>query len=287
LARALKSIVSQEIFEKENAVQIIISDNCSTDNTEDIAREFIEKYPNKIKYFKNTSDVIDLNFELALRRGDGEFLKLINDTVLWKPQSLEYLINFIKISEKLKPILFFLNGSRPTQHLVNRYDNINDFLATVSFNVTWIGCFGIWREHLMLINDFSRKSHTSLVQVDVILRLINQGIPCYVDNLRNFLPDNSIRKGGYSVAKVFGKNYLDIISEYIDSIHPSIFYSLKQEVFIWHILPYHFDSESDFFEYEFDEYMDYFKTEAYFDESIRFYEAKRNSELKQLNLKNI
>jgi glycosyltransferase involved in cell wall biosynthesis len=286
LVRTLESIVSQEVFKKEAAVQIVISDNCSTDNTEIVVRKFIEKYPDKIKYFKNIFDVVDLNFELALRRGDGEFLKLINDNVLWAPKSLEYVINLIKISEKLKPVLFFLNGARPSQHPVNIYGNVNDFLASVSFNVTWIGCFGIWREHLMLINDFSRKLHTQLVQVDVILRLINQGIPCCVDNLRNFLPDNSMRKGGYSIAKVFGKNYLDIVSEYIDSIHPAIFNSLKKDVFIWQILHYHFDAGSDFFGYEFDEYLDYFKNEPYFDDSIHFYKKKRESELNNLNLKN-
>ena len=287
LAKTLESIVSQEIFKEENTVQIIISDNCSTDKTEDIAREFIAKYPDKIKYFKNTSDVIDLNFELALRRGDGEFLKLMNDNVLWAPKSLEYQINLIKISEKLKPILFFLNGARSTQDLITMCGNVNDFLATVSFHVTWISGFGIWREHLLLINDFSRKSHLSLIQVDVVLRLINQGIPCCVDNLRNFLPDNSIRKGGYSMAKVFGKNYLDIVSEYIDAIHPVIFDGLKKDVFMGQILPYHFDSGSDFFRYEFEEYVDYFKNEAYFDEAIQFFQAQRDAELNNLNLKNI
>jgi hypothetical protein len=231
--------------------------------------------------------VADLNFELALRRGDGEFLKLMNDNVLWAPESLEYQINLLRISEKLKPILFFLNGVRLTQHKVNICSSVNDFLAAVSYHVTWISGFGIWREHLLLINDFSRKSHTSLIQVDVILRLINQGIPCCIDNLRNFLPDNSVRKGGYSMARVFGKNYLDIISEYIDGIHPNIFNGLKKDVFIGQILPYHFDTGSDFFGHEFDEYMDYFRNEPYFDESIQFYKAQRNSDLDRLNFKNI
>jgi hypothetical protein len=89
------------------------------------------------------------------------------------------------------------------------------------------------------------------------------------------------------MAKVFGKNYLDIVSEYIDAIHPVIFDGLKKDVFMGQILPYHFDSGSDFFRYEFDEYMDYFKNEEYFVEAVQFFQAQRETELNSLNVKKI
>ena len=111
LEKSLQSIVQQEFFTSISLVEIVISDNCSSDNTFEVCREFINKYPGKIKYSKNEKDLSDLNFELALGMGSGSFLKIMNDNVVWATGSLEYIVNLIKISENLKPLIFFLNNA--------------------------------------------------------------------------------------------------------------------------------------------------------------------------------
>ena len=40
----------------DNDVEIVISDNASTDSTEDICRRYVEKYSN-IRYFKNEENI--------------------------------------------------------------------------------------------------------------------------------------------------------------------------------------------------------------------------------------
>ena len=80
LYRTLRSITESPVFQNGNEVEIVISDNASTDATEEIVRIFKEKYGDKIVYSRNGENICDKNFEQVLRLGNGEFLKLNNDT---------------------------------------------------------------------------------------------------------------------------------------------------------------------------------------------------------------
>ena len=84
LKDTLDSFVQEPVFLSTEKVEIIISDNCSEDNTAEIVFPYIQKFPQKIKYFKNKTNLKDKNFELALSRGTGVFLKLHNDKAILK-----------------------------------------------------------------------------------------------------------------------------------------------------------------------------------------------------------
>lgn len=279
LEKSLQSIVQQEFFTATNLVEIVISDNCSSDNTFEVCREFVNKYPGKIKYSKNEKDLSDLNFELALGLGSGSFLKIMNDNVVWATGSLEYITNLIKISENVKPLIFFLNNVKVMKEPLYIYNNVNDFMDAVSHHVTWLGGFGIWKSQFDVIVDFSRKLNFALVQMDVLLRLINSGVSCVVDNLKIFYPDTSLRKGSYNVARVFGNNYLVILNEYKEKINLDLFYRLKEDVFLDHIVPCYFSTDFDFYGHEFYELLEHFKNETYYEAAIASAKSQRLSAL--------
>ncbi len=75
LHETLDSIVSQI----EPDIEIIVSDNASTDNTEKVVQQYRLKYP-LIKYFKNATNLgFDKNFVLSAERACGEFIWFIGD----------------------------------------------------------------------------------------------------------------------------------------------------------------------------------------------------------------
>lgn len=75
IRETLDSIVSQ----LEDGVEIVISDNASTDGTAEIVREYQAKYP-VIRYFCNDENLgADRNFDLAVRRPQGEYVWLFGD----------------------------------------------------------------------------------------------------------------------------------------------------------------------------------------------------------------
>src|SRR5664279_654163 len=82
LEDTLISIVQQRRFQETDDVEIVISDNCSGDNTGNVSEKFAALYKEKIRYFRNTENISDANFEKVLSYGKGQYLKLNNDTLI-------------------------------------------------------------------------------------------------------------------------------------------------------------------------------------------------------------
>ena len=78
IREALDSIISQLGYIDEE-IEIVVSDNASTDRTPEIIREYQNKY-SFIKYFRNEENLgADRNFDLAVRRSTGEYVWLFSD----------------------------------------------------------------------------------------------------------------------------------------------------------------------------------------------------------------
>ncbi len=247
LYHALRSIVSQNCFLKTEDVEIVICDNCSSDDTEKIARKFVDKFPEKIKYFRNETNILDKNFEKALSHGTGKLLKLHNDTVILKDDVLFLMVEVAKRNLETKPIIFFVNRDAEGKSDVLCND-LNEFISDVSFGCTWIGAFSIWKSDFADLRDFSRKSHLRLTQVDVLFRLIAGGKKVYVFS-KLYGSVQALRyKGGYNIAQVFGENYLSLYQEYLRNgfIRKEVYEQEKRKLLVKHIIPYYFDYKKNF-----------------------------------------
>lgn len=217
LDETIKSIISQKRFFETNDVEIVISDNCSQDETETIVKKYIDIFADKIRYYRNTVNIKDVNFEKVLRYGNGMFLKLNNDTLNHKDNTLDLMIDVINKNINSKTIIFFSNGKSGKNLSSFRCNDLNSFVKAVSYWSTWIACFGIWKDDLEAIKGFSRYSNLQLVQTDVLLRLISSGRAVYVDNSVMFNSVTPSSKGGYNIFKTFGIDYLSLYDEYLNS----------------------------------------------------------------------
>lgn len=238
LDETIKSIVSQKRFFETNDVEIVISDNCSQDETEIIVKKYIDIFTDKIRYYRNTVNIKDLNFEKVLRYGNGIFLKLNNDTLNHKENTLDLMIDDINKNIISKTIIFFSNGKSGKNLSSFRCDDLNSFVKVVSYWSTWIACFGIWKDDLEAIKGFSRNSNLQLVQTDVLLRLISSGRAVYVDNSEMFISVTPSSKGGYNVFKTFGIDYLSLYDEYLNSckLKKKIYRKEKYKLFRYFLL---------------------------------------------------
>jgi len=239
LQKSLQSIVSQDVFTTRPDIEIVVCDNASDDDTASVVHEFAHRFQGRIRYHRNATDIEDVNFEQALRHGAGEYLKLANDSLNWLPGSLEQMLRLVEMTVPLKPTLFFLNQSRPTAESFTEIHDVDALLQTLSYHITWIGGFGIWKTQLQEMPDFSRRSALKLVQVDALLRLMHTNPMAYVCNLPMFQIIPSGPKGGYNIAEVFGKNYLSILKDFEKKIPNSTMAMLKKEVLEKHILPFY------------------------------------------------
>lgn len=97
LKECLKSIVSQlknKDFQK--VVEVVVSDNDSTDNTCDIVKNFNKKFKN-IKYFKNKKNIGgDRNIIKAASYATGDYIWFFGDDDMHYPDSLREVTDIIK-----------------------------------------------------------------------------------------------------------------------------------------------------------------------------------------------
>lgn len=208
LERTLCSIVDNEGFDERT--EIIISDNCSTDETSKIAQKYTMKYSN-IHYFKNSENIKDRNFFVSLERGRGCYLKLLNDTARLKKGSLKNMLDIIDSTSDKKLVFFYNNESSFHSNEICHVISLSSFLSSTSFYMTWIANFGLWAHLLHTINKPFQYSSLMLLQVDWQLQLI-KNVPSADIIWGDFIAAEDVEgKGGYNIFKVFVENYLFLL----------------------------------------------------------------------------
>lgn len=90
IADSIKSVLAQTY----NNWELIIVDDCSTDNTDEIVAGFKDA---RIKFFKNIKNSgAALTRNRALREAKGEWIAFLDSDDLWLPEKLERQIMFMK-----------------------------------------------------------------------------------------------------------------------------------------------------------------------------------------------
>lgn len=235
----IKSIISQSEFIESDEIEIVVSDNCSTDNTEEMMEQFLVTYPTKIKYHRNEENIIDRNFEKVLSLGSGSILKLNNDTLTLNPGSLKPLLKVVKYCVQNNLIPFLLNGVKPKYKDSILCTDISSFISTTSYWSTWIGGFCISKKSFQEIENFSQKAPLKLVQVDVLMRLLNKNEKILVIPDRFSTSISPEKKGGYNLPQVFLTNYFKILGGYfINENEVKVLKKEKSEVLFKFILPW-------------------------------------------------
>lgn len=217
LKQTLDSIVNSDGFCDD--VEVVISDNCSTDDTSIVCKEFTDKYKN-IKYFKQPKPtyIADQNFIDVLSFANGEYIKLFNDTVVLRKGVLLKIIQTIKnnINSNI-PLFFYQNYKKNNNVLIEGY-SVNDVVKQNSYFITWITNFGCWKKDFDNLTNKDKYISFGLMQVDWTLRIINKYkkfTMCFLDFSDSVML--SKKTANYNIFKVFAYNYLSILKEYTNT----------------------------------------------------------------------
>ncbi|MEW6558406.1 MAG: glycosyltransferase family 2 protein [Elusimicrobiota bacterium] len=125
LRKILESIVSQIA---NNAIEVIISDNASTDDTKRIVGEYASQYP-FIHYYCNEQNIgLDKNTLLAMNYGKGDYIWLCSDDDVIINGTVNKVMQTI---EKCNPKFIYLNHAGFTDgenwwSVLERNDDKND-----------------------------------------------------------------------------------------------------------------------------------------------------------------
>lgn len=117
IAESIQSVLNQTYTKWE----LLIVDDCSTDNTDEVVKSFSDS---RIEYFKNKKNSgAALTRNRAIREAKGEWIAFLDSDDLWEPQKLEKQIAFmnnngyvfsyheyVKIDEEDKPLNVYVSG---------------------------------------------------------------------------------------------------------------------------------------------------------------------------------
>lgn len=248
LVKSVESIISSEGFNKEN-VEIVISDNASTDETQEIMLDYSKRYSN-IKYYRNEENIRDRNFPTVISRATGLYRKMCNDTLVFKKDSIKKLLDIIRNNFKEKPVIFFDNKNNGALHT----NSLDSFLYKVSFNITWIGGFGVWEDFCDGIAGNFEGCDESLWQVPFLLKYINsKKNVLVVEEPYSTTQTVSNKNISYGLYKVFYVNYLGFVKTYLDAgVVSQACYDFLEKDLLFHFFPawmYNWQKQNNSLEY--------------------------------------
>lgn len=119
IGESIESVINQTYSNWE----LIIVDDCSTDNTEEIVKVYKD---DRIKFFKNEMNSgAALTRNRAIREAQGEWIAFLDSDDLWAPEKLEKMIMFAKendytfvyhgyekIDEASRPLNIYVTGPK-------------------------------------------------------------------------------------------------------------------------------------------------------------------------------
>jgi len=197
IAETIRSVQAQTYTEWE----MIIVDDCSTDNTQQVLKPFLET-DCRIHYLRNEENSgAAISRNRALSKAKGKWIAFVDSDDLWLPDKLERQVAFMEengyhfsyheydeIDEDSKPLGIHVGGKKR----VSRFD---------MFACCWPGCLSVMYDSeyvgLIQIEDV-RKNNDTAIWLEVVKKT-----PCFL--LNENLALYRRRRGSITPVSIWGK----------------------------------------------------------------------------------
>ncbi|MGL4344554.1 MAG: glycosyltransferase family 2 protein [Cellulosilyticaceae bacterium] len=211
LERNLASIYSQ--IGNDSLFEVIVVNNDSGDDTEEVVRAYQEKYATLI-YSKNATNIgMSKNILYSLQLAHGTYCMSHGDDDYFAPHTLYRLVEYIKKYPECS--VYFLNATKNIG-TEEAYEGMEKFLQNVSVLVTAITATIIKREYLSQIVEPDRFIETNLNQVYIIYSILMENAKFLILNQNFFIYQTQPSGERYDWGEVFIKNYLGILDYFRD-----------------------------------------------------------------------
>jgi abequosyltransferase len=205
LDETLNKLFSNPEFNDE-LIEVIVSDNCSTDNT----NEVVLKYP-QVKYFRNDHNIGTYNFTVVTSYANGKYVKIFNDTFSFNDLQLGWFLNKIIQHENDNKNLFFYPKSFSNSIRSVQINSINDLFKHCSFHTTWSITTGFWKNDFELIETKNNYTELLFPQLWWMYSIVKNGKDTIIYFQDLIHVETPIKKGGYNLFKTFVEDYLFIV----------------------------------------------------------------------------
>ena len=156
---------------KKYNVKIFISDNASTDNTEEIVKKRIKEY-SLIRYSKNKKNIgPDAGFQKALTFADTKYVWLLGDTYKIPVDGLSYLIELFSLDKKSYDLIVFNCANRVKDVPNQDYIDPNKIFCDLAWHMTCLSVL-VYSQRLIKNSNFRRYQNTNFIQTGIIFEYL-------------------------------------------------------------------------------------------------------------------
>lgn len=224
LTETLRALAEHPELMRED-VELVISDNASTDATPDVVRDFSESTGKAVRYRRNETNLgIDGNIHAVSHLATGRYLLLMSDDDFLRPGALTRLADLVNQHPDL--LFCFANGGSfsgtydpaaslpdvikmPTT-LVTK--DPNAVLQTIWIWSTFISAFFVDRQAWVGIPNQQRFIGSDIYLTHVLFRVLagNRGRTCVV-TADQLMAARMEYTGSYRIFHAFGNSFLDLV----------------------------------------------------------------------------
>lgn len=225
-------IISEQLKRCNNAeVEIIVSDNCSPDNTREVAAN-MQKLGLPIVYNRNAENIgADGNFLKCMTIASGKYVYLLGDDDFFAPNAIGRLLDILRGHDYG---LVYINTRNNDGNVIEYHDQ-SKFIKEVSYFYTFMSGCVFRRDAIDIVRNHEKYIATHLLQMPFYLQstmMSDSNVVVRFPILGETGADAQ-NNGGYNFFEVFVKNYLAIMAEYIKDV--DLYAWLKKDIwsFVW------------------------------------------------------
>ncbi len=156
IAKSIQSVINQTYHNWE----LIIVDDCSTDDTDAVVADISDTRIRYLKNEKNSGAAVSRNY--ALREAKGRWIAFLDSDDLWMPEKLEKQINFMEKNGYSFSYTNYeeidVNGNKTGVHVTGP----KRITKTGMFNYCWPGCLTVMYDRnvvgLIRIEDIKKTN---------------------------------------------------------------------------------------------------------------------------------
>lgn len=256
LKKCLSRIQAQDGLEY---VEIVVSDNASTDGTSEFMKEYCIVNTNT-KYFRNETNIgADGNFLNCFNKARGEYVMLLSDDDYLLPDALSSTLLIID----RKPTFIHLNTCNIVNDVTMECNkprfiegpaivlkDKNEFLKMIGIYVTFLSSLVFRTEYVNKIVDKEQYLGTCFLQSHIALRTMeNSGH--YIINSHTCLGSSPNKKVSYDLYYVWCESYRKLIidtgvkSGFDPKMLRDIFYTSMRDLIIDFVIQFRRDNPKD------------------------------------------
>lgn len=140
--RFIKETIESVLAQSYPVWELIIVDDCSTDNTDDIVNQYLAD--ERIRYIKNdTNSGAAVSRNRALREAKGKWIAFLDSDDLWEPNKLEKQIAFMNENGHAFSYTNYIEVDEATNPLGRRVTGPKKITKRGMFNYCWMGCLTV------------------------------------------------------------------------------------------------------------------------------------------------